>query len=152
MPHVIALCGLSGAGKTHLRTTDPCLKDLSCVDIADIYEEHHRNGLQPQQALWQMLDAIRDRLDNGIDVIVAEAYFKRGGRQREWLENYAGAYGWTVEYIELDTPIEVCIERVQRDAEEFQKRTDISREVKERFERYSEARRKFLEGVAARCE
>ena len=37
---VTILCGVSGSGKTHRRTTDPDLKHLPCVDIADVYREY----------------------------------------------------------------------------------------------------------------
>ena len=40
MRKVIVLAGVSGVGKTHARLTDPTLRDLPCVDIADVYREY----------------------------------------------------------------------------------------------------------------
>jgi hypothetical protein len=39
MKKVIVLAGVSGTGKMHARLNDPELKDLPCLDSADIYEE-----------------------------------------------------------------------------------------------------------------
>ena len=55
MTKIIALSGLSGVGKTYRRTTDPSLKDLPYIDIADIYPEYP--GISKLTAFGRMMTA-----------------------------------------------------------------------------------------------
>jgi predicted kinase len=112
MKTVYALSGRSGAGKTFRRRTDPDLKDLFCIDIADIYQEHPE--ADPHSAFSMMLEAMAETFEQG-ETFVVEARFRKDNYQRQWLDHFAEYYGYTVVYIEIDTPIDVCIERVKED-------------------------------------
>ena len=77
MRKAIILAGVSGTGKTHARFNDPALKDLPCVDIADVYREFPEFGWL--DALHALLKRIR-LLQQKHDAIVIEGY--RRGRPR----------------------------------------------------------------------
>ncbi len=112
MARIIALSGISGVGKTRLRTTDLRLRDLPYIDIADIYAEEPE-GSSNRQVFTLMLDRLESLIENGAEAVVLEAYFRRHSYQREWLEFVAGRLDSQVEYIELEAPLETCIERVK---------------------------------------
>ncbi len=144
MARIIALCGISGVGKTYRRMTDPELKDKQYVDIADIYEEE-RPDLSNRQIFALMLDRIENMIESGEEIIVAEAYFRRGSYQRQWLEFLAEKWGATVEYIELEAPLEVCIQRIKTQLEEFKKLPGVAKGEVEKMERFTSARLEILQ-------
>jgi predicted kinase len=116
MPKFIALCGVSGVGKTHRRTTDPALKNLPFVDIADIYRDNP--GIQPRQAFSMLINKAFTMVRDGAETVVLEAYFKPGSFQRESLEYFCEADGVQIEYIELTASIEECKQRIQSQAQQ----------------------------------
>jgi hypothetical protein len=139
MPTIYALSGVSGVGKTYTRTHDPKLKDLPCLDIADMYVLSP--GASPQEAHTMFAARYIEMMAGGDFVL--EAYFRRGSTQRMWLEYHAECCDYTVEYIELSAPVEVCRQRVQ---EQFERDMQEHPELEEQHIRYRDARL-FLLGV-----
>jgi len=122
MKKVIVLTGVSGVGKTHARLNDPELKDLPCVDIADIYQEHPE--FDWRDALGILLLRVRTLLRKH-EVIVAEGYFLPGSSSRRCLVRDMRVAGAQVEFRDLWEPSEVCQERIVAQWE----RGEISDEV-----------------------
>ena len=138
MPKFIVLCGVSGVGKSYRRTTDPDLKDLPFVDIADIYRDNP--GMQPRQAFSMMLNEAFGLINDGKETVVLEAYFKPKSYQREGLEYYCDSADIQIEYIELVAPVAECKKRIQAQAEEA-----IARgEDPDWWKSYTTARLEFL--------
>jgi predicted kinase len=144
MKQIIALCGISGVGKTHRRTTDPKLKDLPFADVANVYREYPE--IQSRLAFQIFLDNIEALMEAGNEQIVVEASFSQ--RQRDWLGYIAEKHDYEVEYIELEAPVEECIRRVKAQFESF-KSEKHSREELETMERYTGARLRWLNDVLA---
>jgi hypothetical protein len=109
MKRVIVLWGVSGTGKTHTRLNDPELRDLPCVDIADVYKEF-------PEADWLMAYGIMERrvakLLQAHDAIVAEGYFLPGSTTRRYLGWALKVAGAEPEYRECWAPLEVCAQRI----------------------------------------
>ena len=113
MKKVIVLTGVSGVGKTHARLNDPELKDLPCVDIADIYQEHPE--FDWSDALYTLLQRLRFMLREQEDeAIVVEGYFLPGSPSRRKLVNDMKVAGAQVEFRELWEPFETCALRISR--------------------------------------
>jgi hypothetical protein len=110
MKKIVALCGGSGVGKTYTRTTDPALKDLPALDIADCYKDYP--FATPSEALSVFVSRLVEWIEDGIENIVVEAYFREGSSQRNWLNYVAEANGYTVEYITLLGDFETRKERI----------------------------------------
>jgi hypothetical protein len=116
MKKIVALCGGSGVGKTYRRTTDPVLKDIPALDIADCYNDYP--FVTPSQALSIFVGRLIDLISEGEENIVVEAYFREGSTQRNWLEYVAEANGYTVEYITLLGDFETRKERILAQSEQ----------------------------------
>jgi len=111
MTRFIVLAGLSGVGKTYRRTTDPALKDLPYVDIADIYRDNP-GGIPPRDAFSMLINEAFGYINDGAEAVVLEAYFKPGSFQRKSLEYYAEGSSVQVEYIDLTASVALCKERI----------------------------------------
>ena len=110
MKKVIILTGVSGVGKTYARTTDPELRDLPYVDIADVYREFPE--FHWDQAIRACLKRVRKALERH-ETIVIEGYFLPGTRTRQWLLGdlkVAGVHN--VEVRNMWAPFEVCQGRI----------------------------------------
>lgn len=107
---IYALSGGSGIGKTFTRTTDPKLKDLPYLDIADIYSTCP--GVTAAVA-WSLFEEELIPLLEEQPAIVLEAYFRPGSFQRKRLEYIAEANGFSVQYIEPEADKQTRIERVK---------------------------------------
>ena len=141
MKKLICLSGISGVGKTYRRTTDPKLKDLPYVDIADIYCDNP--GIDAGQAFVMMYNEAMMLLEEH-DTVVLEAWFRSGSRQRQFIEHYAPD-NYEVQYIELDAPVEVCVQRI---VEQYETEKNAADPVSlERLSRYHEARLSLLRSV-----
>jgi hypothetical protein len=140
MKKIIALSGISGVGKTYRRTTDPALKDLPFVDIADIYAEFPYGT--PAQVFAEACYRLQGLLE-GHDVVVIEAALLPDSRQRPILAACARSMEARVEYVDIPTPPRaVLLDRILND---FQKSiTGANVEMYRRAERYFEARRNFI--------
>ena len=114
MRKAIILTGVSGTGKTHARLNDPELKDLPCVDIADIYQEHPE--FDWSDALYTLLQRARILLRKH-RVIVLEGYFLPNLPSRRQLVNDMKVAGAKVEFREFWEPFEVCQGRIARQFE-----------------------------------
>lgn len=142
MKKVIALSGISGAGKTYHRTQDPVLKELPCIDIADIYAENP--GIEPGQAFGVLINKTIEMMETN-DTVVLEAWFRRESSQRWHLGYFAHYNGWEVEYIEFNTDEATCIARIEKaraDAEQIADPVE-----RERTLRFMNARLSLLRGV-----
>jgi len=109
MKRAIVLCGTSGSGKTHARTTDPELRDLPCVDIADAYRRDP--GCDWLDAAFYVLKQVR-RLLRRHDVVVVEGYFLPGTTTRKMLVDDLKVTGAQAEFRWFWAPIEVCEQRI----------------------------------------
>jgi len=138
---IICLGGVSGVGKTYRRTTDPELKDLPYVDIADIYSDNL--NLTANVAFALMIDKLIVLLEDH-NTVVLEAGFFPEGSQRQHVDYIAQQNDAQVKYIELAAPVDVCIQRV-RDA--FEK--DLNDPTKDpiRVRRFHEARLSWLHDI-----
>jgi hypothetical protein len=110
MPKFICLSGLSGVGKSFRRTTDPKLKDLPYVDVADIYRSNP--GIQAKDAFSMLINEAFGYITDGAETVVLEAYFKPASFQRRTLEYYAEGSEVQVEYIDLVETAEICKVRI----------------------------------------
>ena len=106
---VIVLSGVSGTGKTHARLHDPELKNLPCVDIADVYREFPEFSWY--EALPAMLKRMRKELEEH-DTVIVEGYFLPGTRSRNALDTDLRVAGVDIEYRFFWAPFEVCQERI----------------------------------------
>jgi len=81
---IYALGGVSGCGKTWLRSHHPALKHLRCLDIENVYRRAEAAGhhLDWQEALEQFMDALLEALLQDDGDVVLEAAFRPGGLQR----------------------------------------------------------------------
>jgi predicted kinase len=109
---IIALAGPPGAGKTYHRDTTPDLVKLPFFDVAEVYADYP--GIEPADAFSELLNRITEFAgkDNARQDIVVEAMFKEESIQRTWLGYIGEANGYEVKYIEFDTPLDVCLARV----------------------------------------
>jgi hypothetical protein len=142
MKKIIVLSGVSGVGKTHRRTSDPTLKQLPFIDIADIYKEHP--GISKLTAFGRMMTST-EMLLRETDTVVLEAAFLPGSRQRDWLTVWADFLNAEVEYIELTAPKEILLERVECDYRTGRKLPTAHE--RDTARRYYEARVDFINGV-----
>jgi hypothetical protein len=86
--HIFCLGGVSGTGKTYLRSHNSYLKTLRCIDIASVYQQNP--GIDWRSALRVFLEMIRRELEeNSQRAIVLEAFFGPVGQQRGPLETLA---------------------------------------------------------------
>lgn len=69
--NIIVLCGASGAGKTYARKRLPELRDLPCVDVADVYLDNP--GITWLEATAGVISRTKALLKTS-DVIVIEGY------------------------------------------------------------------------------
>jgi len=138
MPKFIVLAGVSGVGKSYRRTTDPALKDLPYVDIADIYRDNP--GILPRQAFSMMVTEAFAMINDGKETIVLEALFKKNGFQREGLEYYADAADIQIEYIDLTASVEECVQRIKAQ----EKKAIAEGEDKQWWNTYTKARLEYL--------
>ena len=110
MKKVIILSGVSGTGKTSARTHDPDLKNLPCVDIADIYRKFPEFDWMDATACLIRKASMLFR-EHGI--VVIEGYFLKGSFTRNWLVRdlkVAGVHN--VDIREFWAPIDTCVDRV----------------------------------------
>lgn len=111
MKKILALAGPSGAGKTHYRKEEH--PDAPYIDIMDTYKSY------PGMLRWdQALEIFINEVENQIrehDFVVVEARLADDSMQRKYLEMIAGVYDAEVEYKEFDAPVEVLIERIEKD-------------------------------------
>lgn len=142
MKKIVALSGVSGVGKTYRRTTDPALKDLPCIDIADIYKEHP--GISKLTAFGRMMTSTEMLLRDD-DTVVLEAAFLPNSRQRDWLTVWADFLNAEIEYIELAAPKAVLLERIEHDYRQGRHRP--THKEREEARRYHNARIGFINGV-----
>ena len=141
---IIALSGVSGVGKTYKRTTDPELKDLPFVDIADFYAEFPfaNSATVFQEALWRV-----DRLMDGNDTVVLEAALLKSSNQRNVLYAFCriGQYG--LQYIEIPSPpANVLLERIKKDLDKSLE-IAVTEEDKKKATKYYNARKLFITSV-----
>jgi hypothetical protein len=139
MKKIIALSGVSGVGKTYRRTTDPALKDLPFVDIANVYAEFPDGT--PAQVFAEACFRLHGLLAKH-DTVVFEAALLPDGRQRPTLALCARGGDVRLEYIEIPAPPRaVLLERILND---FQKSIEADPGNRTQHERYFEARQKFI--------
>jgi predicted kinase len=111
MSRVIVLSGVSGVGKTHLRTTDAELSQYPHVDIADVYRAW------PEADWWmatqELCRRVRKLLRQKSSTVVVEGYFVAGSSSRRMLTEDAKVGGYTLEFRDLEAPLETCLERIE---------------------------------------
>lgn len=145
MKTIIALSGISGAGKTHRRNTDPRLKNLPYVDIADVYAEFE--GVNPGFAFGEALRRV-DGLLQIHEAVIFEAAFMKGSRQRDTLYCFCRDRQFKLEYIEIKPPEKKIL--LQRILVDFDRSIElaVTDEQKQKAKRYYDARKSFVESAA----
>ena len=108
MRKIIVLSGISGCGKTRRRTTEAGLKNLPCVDIADIYAE--KGSIDSALAFHILCERINRLLDNHNQVVV-ELYASIGRRYA--LEGLADRRLAQIQFLDMPEDISTCIVRVE---------------------------------------
>ena len=136
-----ALSGYPGAGKTHRRTTDPKLKHLPQLDVADYYFSHP--GIHSNDAFALLLSDLGYLLNRGQSVVVETTLFV-SSIQRTWLELTCRLYGAELTYIDLLEEPQVCWERVKKQQILVMNQTMTKRE-RQSQERYFSSRLRLLE-------
>ena len=109
MKTIIALSGLPGSGKTTYKHSDPLLKGLPFVDVAEIYAE--LNPIDSADAFAELLRQASESLETN-DTVVIEATLARGSWQRPLLEGFCKMRRFELSYIDFDVDPEVCYDRV----------------------------------------
>jgi len=109
MKRASILSGVSGTGKTHTRTTDPELKDLPHLDIAEVYREFPE--FDWSEALGCLLKRARKMLQEH-DTIVIEGHFLPGSTTRKMLVDDLKVAGAKVDVRWFWVPLEVCVQRI----------------------------------------
>jgi predicted kinase len=115
MKTIIAVAGLPGSGKTTRKNSDPILKGLPFIDVADVYAE--LPGISSQDAFGELLRQVSETLETS-DAVVIEASLAHGHWQRSLLEGFCQVKKIKLEYIELVVDPKVCLERVMRQYDE----------------------------------
>jgi predicted kinase len=110
MAKMLVLCGISGTGKTHARTTDPTLSSLPFVDIADVYKESDYK-IDWEDATTELIRRARRLLAQN-EVVVVEGYFLPRTPSRSMLIQDSRVGGYEIELRLFKAPIEVCIQRI----------------------------------------
>jgi hypothetical protein len=131
---IYALSGGSGIGKTYTRTTDPMLKLLPYLDIADIYNTCPN---VTAAMAWSLFEEELIPLLEEQPAIVLEAYFRPGSYQRKRLEYIAEVNGFSVQYIEPEADKQIRIERVKA---QYERDAETEPQRKSWHRRYLEAR------------
>jgi hypothetical protein len=74
-----------------------------------VYKEY--NGIKSIDALAELQNRITEfaAKDNADQEIVVEAIFGLASTQRVWLDYVAEANDYEEEFIEFDTPLDVCV-------------------------------------------
>lgn len=106
---VTILCGVSGSGKTHRRTTDPGLRDLPYVDIADVYREFPEFDSYVATAVVckRALALLRQTWH-----IVIEGYFLPGTPSRQQLADEMRVAGVDTKFILLTVATATAQQRI----------------------------------------
>lgn len=101
------MTGYPGAGKTHYRLNNDELKDLPCIDIADIYQS--RPGTTPREAIALFLQGLMDLSDSHREFVGEIVGTDRQMEQvRFYLEDWM-----EIEVVNISTPKDICMERVK---------------------------------------
>jgi hypothetical protein len=104
---LILLCGPSGAGKTHARTTEADLAKLPYVDMGELRGDFYD---------WRRdIAAAMDRLvalSTSEPVAALEGYFLPGSASRSCIERLCAERGWELEVRWFDAPLQLRRERV----------------------------------------
>ena len=112
MKTVTILSGLSGVGKTWLRTTHPALKALPCLDMADIYREYpEMDYLEAGGVLLKRLGILLEEADD----MVVEGYFLPRSYSLDVLLSEVKRLGAQPTIIRLWAPLEVSQARLYAD-------------------------------------
>ena len=106
-PKLYLLIGYPGSGKTHYRKNSKELKDLPCVDIAEIYQE--RPGTTPREARLLFIYKILDILDVAKELV---GEIVGTDAQLEAIKFYLEDI-IDIEIIHISTPKTTCVERVK---------------------------------------
>ena len=94
---VYALGGVSGVGKTHLRTSHPVLNNLPFVDIADMYDVHHASDyIEAREMLCHHLEECLQQNPNS-DIVVEAAF--TSAAQKNAVQSAAQRHGAVVEWM-----------------------------------------------------
>jgi len=139
---ITAVGGYPGSGKTTFIKADERLSKFVFLDIYDVYKAYP--GIHYVDAMTYLSSQVLQllKMDPNKNIVV-EAKFTPGNYQCAMLETVAGLFDLIVEYIYMDTPLQVCFERVQKDyAEELSKAK--TKEEKHEIDRYFTARLDIL--------
>ncbi|KAJ3072948.1 hypothetical protein HDU98_002593 [Podochytrium sp. JEL0797] len=112
---IIALGGISGAGKTHLRTRNRRLRGLLCVDIADAYD--HQSAQDWQHARDSFLEDLTGCKQTNA-MLCARLSSTRGAR------TVCVMPVGQIQYVWVARSKQECMDAVLNDARDDQERRD----------------------------
>lgn len=117
---IVLLSGVSGTGKTWLRTRHTQLSQLPCVDIADIYDD------LPDADWWQATNALiakTHKLLKDHPTVLVEGYFLPGTESRKMLAN--SFLGHQSQEIFLHASRDVCAQRIRDSGHDVKRRLEL---------------------------
>jgi len=112
MSKVTIVAGLPGSGKTFYRQNDPILRDQVHIDIQDVYAD------LPDEAWGGVMSALCCKLQKVLRQnasVVVEGCFLPGSQSLNWLKMEARRCRAIVDYVLMDTPVNVCRQRILDD-------------------------------------
>lgn len=107
---VTIFCGISGAGKTYRRSKSP-FKNLPYIDMGQIRKRPGAEDCNWYDFLLAAIDEAK-RLLQSHNHIVIEGYFLPGTQSRELLADELKTLA-ELEFIFLNTPLNVCLQRLR---------------------------------------
>lgn len=120
--NVIVIAGLPGSGKTHLRTTDPELKELPYLDMDELRREAMRNCDPNSSSYWiwrqsmlDLLDTIDTLNDQDVEQLVVEGVFAPGSKSFLQLLDKCRQLGIELDVRRTDTAPDVCAMNIIKD-------------------------------------
>ena len=121
---LIVIGGVPGAGKTWYRTHQQELKDLPCVDIADVYMDHPMRSDDFTTIYSYFVKRLVNLLKTN-DTVVGEGAFLPHSLTRGWLVADCKYAGITVKFIECHASLRTCATRIEQSGDRVKLRTEM---------------------------
>jgi predicted kinase len=131
---IIVLCGVSGVGKTYARENLSELRDLPCVDVADVYLDDP--AITWVEATAGVISRTKKLLRHH-NTVVVEGYYLPGTITRDMLSEGLGRYAG-IEWRLMVEPISLCRKRIEDSGERVEIRLEILERVWEKSGRMLE--------------
>jgi hypothetical protein len=109
---VTVICGHSGSGKTHKRTTNAELSKLPVVDMMDIVEK--ADSIKDDKFEFMMDLLAKGIKQHGCECVV-EGHFFEGAPSTDWLKSWLSSNDIESNWIRISCDIGLCISRLMSD-------------------------------------